>query len=89
MVYWRKMRENVANESDAAELKVRLWAVYGFPFGKDLIMNNRFFRYIPVCPTYGQHNHPEVEADSLNQSSVLLKIPTHGEDQINIDVTNV
>ena len=83
MLYWHNMRQNTEY---SAQMKERLWAIYGFPFGKDLIMKNKILRYIPICPTYGAQ---EQDVETMDQNSILLKVPTEGTDQINADVTNV
>ena len=86
MSYWRNMRKNTQY---SAQMKERLWAIYGFPFGTDLVMNNRILRYIPICPPYGGHQQEEQDVEITDQNSILLNVPTGGADQLNADVTNV
>ena len=88
MACWRNMRQSGAGQY-SAQMKERMWAIYGFPFGKNLIMNNRVFRYIPVCPSYGERLEGEQDVEAMDQNSVLLNIPTGGNEKMDSDVTNV
>ena len=64
-------------------MRDRLWAIYGFPFGRDIIMNNRLLRFIPICPSYGMVDKKGIE--TVDQTDVLLKAPADRD----VDVTVV
>ncbi len=90
MAHWRKMREEITNQSTTPEVRKRIEAVYGFPFGNEAIKKVGFFKYIPFCPSYGQKTRSEPE----EQISVLLQHPAienmdKTNTDVNIDVTNV
>ena len=88
MACWRTMRQ-AGNGQYSAQMRKRMWEIYGFPFGKNLIMNNRLFRYIPVCPSYGQRYEEDHDAEAVDQNSVLLNIPAGRNEKMDSDVTNV
>ena len=91
MLHWRAMRERAASQSGSPAARARQWAVYGFPFGKDVVMRTALLRHIPICPTYGLSEDPrEAEKTGVSdQDAVLLTIPTEGEERGNVDVTDV